>query len=229
MPGPSQSRPFFPDGQKLRAIRSQKGLTQTDLGGRAQVSERTVRYAENGKPIRHDYAGFMARALGVTPAEFELTACPAGVIQETGEADPVWRDFAQHLMACVNSFVFGGDTRPVLNLIHPEGKWRCRTSPANEFNGTYVGRAGMEEYFAHVGRFLTNLVSREPHIERCYGSGKLIVFSGTDRLVFANGADLTFWFTHIYTLHDQMIYDVEQLGGLESDNTPAPDSNAPSE
>ena len=52
-------------GDKLRYFRRARGFTQLELALVAGVSERTVRSAERGRPIRRELVDYLAQALGV--------------------------------------------------------------------------------------------------------------------------------------------------------------------
>ena len=55
------------DGEKLRNIRTSKGMSQEKLAAMANVNKRTIQRAENGAPIALETAAFIAEAIGVTP------------------------------------------------------------------------------------------------------------------------------------------------------------------
>lgn len=56
------------DGEKLRKIRTSKGISQEKLALLANVNRRTVQRAEKGEPIALETAAFIAEAVGVAPA-----------------------------------------------------------------------------------------------------------------------------------------------------------------
>ncbi len=54
---------LVPQGERISAIRRVLGLTQLDLALRCGVSERTIRNAERGRPIKRDFLQFIAAGL----------------------------------------------------------------------------------------------------------------------------------------------------------------------
>lgn len=56
------------DGDKLRKLRTSKGMSQEKLAILANVNKRTIQRAENGDPIALETAAFIAEAVGVSPA-----------------------------------------------------------------------------------------------------------------------------------------------------------------
>src|SRR5690606_30136257 len=58
-----------PKGDLISQIRRSQGFTQLELALRAGVSERTVRNAERGQAIKHDFLKFIASGLGVSLPE----------------------------------------------------------------------------------------------------------------------------------------------------------------
>ena len=56
------------DGEKLRKIRTSKGMSQEKLAILANVNKRTIQRAEKGDPIALETAAFIAEAMGVSPS-----------------------------------------------------------------------------------------------------------------------------------------------------------------
>ncbi|MCB2130080.1 MAG: helix-turn-helix transcriptional regulator [Rhodobacteraceae bacterium] len=61
------------DGDKLRRLRTAKGMSQEKLAILANVNKRTIQRAENGDPIALETAAFIAEAVGVSPASLRGT------------------------------------------------------------------------------------------------------------------------------------------------------------
>lgn len=55
------------NGEKLRNLRLQKGMSQEKLGLMTKLNKRTIQRAENGKPISIESLAFIADALEVEP------------------------------------------------------------------------------------------------------------------------------------------------------------------
>jgi predicted transcriptional regulator len=73
---PPQPRTFIVDGQQLRHLRKQRGLSQEELAGQAGLSVATVARLERqtSAPCRGRTLGRLARALGEHPATSTLRA-----------------------------------------------------------------------------------------------------------------------------------------------------------
>lgn len=56
------------DGEKLRNLRTAKGISQEKLAALSNVNKRTIQRAERGDPIALETAAFIADAVGVAPA-----------------------------------------------------------------------------------------------------------------------------------------------------------------
>ncbi|MBB1492844.1 MULTISPECIES: helix-turn-helix domain-containing protein [unclassified Paracoccus (in: a-proteobacteria)] len=54
------------NGNKLRALRAQKGLSQKELAQMSAVNPKTIYRAEKGSPVDQETAEFIAEALGVS-------------------------------------------------------------------------------------------------------------------------------------------------------------------
>jgi transcriptional regulator with XRE-family HTH domain len=71
---PAQPRTFLLDGQRLRQLRRQRGLSQEELAAQAGLSVATVARLERqaSAPCRGRTLGRLARALGEHPATTTL-------------------------------------------------------------------------------------------------------------------------------------------------------------
>lgn len=57
------------DRNRLRSLRTERGLTQVDLADRAGLTRRTVASAESGRPVSLQTAHSIANAVGVEIGE----------------------------------------------------------------------------------------------------------------------------------------------------------------
>src|SRR5262245_57470735 len=108
-----------PHGEKLRHLRRALGWTQLELALRAGVSERTVRSAERGRPIRRDFLDYLAGALGVDLRE--LAREPATVA-----ALVRWRYNAQALVENLFRLHYDRDPAPLIEMLHPRCELEVR-------------------------------------------------------------------------------------------------------
>src|ERR1700686_5626700 len=72
------------NGERIRALRSKRGLSQKELAGKVKVDPGTVSRWERGDidRVRHDVLGRMRSALGATEADI----CAEGPLPESGAA-----------------------------------------------------------------------------------------------------------------------------------------------
>lgn len=65
------------NGDRLRSLRAQKGLSQGDLAKMSDVHPKTIYRAENGSPVDQETAAFIADALGVPAQSLRNEDAPA--------------------------------------------------------------------------------------------------------------------------------------------------------
>src|SRR5688572_27792251 len=104
---------FEIDGPRLRSLRQARGWTQLELAMLAGVSERTVRNAECGRPIRRGFLDFLAGALGVEP--IELSRAPMAIGPRVS-----WERQAQRILEAIGATTSERDAQPFLSLVHPQ-------------------------------------------------------------------------------------------------------------
>lgn len=102
-----------PCGDKIRSFRRSFGFTQLELALRAGVSERTVRNAEQGRRIDHDFLGYIAGALGVAMSE---------VVVSSGEfnAHERWTKNCGTLLFGMQQSIQNQDPKPITEYFHPD-------------------------------------------------------------------------------------------------------------
>lgn len=59
------------DGEKLRKLRTTKGISQEKLALMCRVNKRTIQRAEKGEPVAMETAAFIAEAVGVSPTSLK--------------------------------------------------------------------------------------------------------------------------------------------------------------
>lgn len=100
-----------PHREKLRSLRRSLGLTQLELAVRAGVSERTVRNAEQGRPIDHNFLGFLAGAMGIELAE---------IVRPSPElnAHDRWTKNCNTLLFGMQQSIVNHDPKPIAEYFH---------------------------------------------------------------------------------------------------------------
>ena len=108
-----------PKGDLISQIRRSQGFTQLELALRAGISERTVRNAERGQAIKHDFLKFIASGLGVSLPEV-VHSVDHLQLRERRHGGPHWEHGRHDL---------GGRDARRLPGPHPDGPapdWRHR-------------------------------------------------------------------------------------------------------
>ncbi len=141
----------FLNADLIRATREALGMTQVECAKAADVSERTIRYAESGKPIRPDLAERLARVLSYSMDALlvnvqELTPSSSS----TASPEEQWTRYASRLMRAYTEFAGSGCIDALLRILHPDVVLRSSATPGTPFNGTYHGHVGICEYFRIV-------------------------------------------------------------------------------
>jgi transcriptional regulator with XRE-family HTH domain len=174
-----------PIGEKIKSFRASLGLTQLQLALRAGVSERTVRSAERGRPLKLEFLDFLATALGVGVRE---------VVREQAEiaSQLEWQHNAETLQEFLKRSLTAGEAADLVDLIHPEyetvfhfGSLRC-----GEILAKYPRRSGIDEARENID-FLHDLhsqiASRNARIGPAQGAGQLVVFRAEDCIQYRDG------------------------------------------
>ncbi|MCA9193213.1 MAG: nuclear transport factor 2 family protein [Planctomycetales bacterium] len=202
-------------GSALRDLRTSRSLTQTELAKIAGVSERTVRNAEGERPIRRDFAEFIARALDVNLACLERTSFDLNSQLLLSTPMEIWQLNAQRILHHIDLFVRTGQYDEFMNMLHPAVQLRSFGTPTTSYNGTYVGHDGIHEYFRRSNEMMTQRVRSKLEFDRILGEGNIVVLSGVDTFDVASGGEtMPYWFTWIFTFQGERIIDMVQTIGL---------------
>ena len=170
-----------PHGEKLRSLRVSLGWSQLELAVRAGVSERTVRNAENGRPLRHEFLGFLAKALGVPAAEITLPTAEF-------KTHLRWEQHVERLGQILGELATNHDGSGILDLIHPNVQLDCFGSPCEfepmnrQFN-SYFGESGVKRYLEFGQHTLDACSHIDFNIAPPHGGGDLVLFRSHDHYV----------------------------------------------
>jgi transcriptional regulator with XRE-family HTH domain len=213
-----------PYGAKLASLRRALGLTQLELALRSGVSERTVRNAERGQPIKRSFLEFIAGGLGVPLQE---------IVLPSGELDVHfrWQRHVDRLLAALQRVVTEHDASDAIELAHRDIQFRAETlmpnfSPAHVLAGEYRGTEGIERYVANAFRFWE--LAREGHnyfVEAPIGQGDVVVIRGGQE--FRCDDDELAWTRTLYVceFEQERLLRIEQF--LAVGEAPAADAKHP--
>ncbi|MDX1962588.1 MAG: helix-turn-helix transcriptional regulator [Pirellulales bacterium] len=177
-----------PLGDKLRHLRVAHGLKQLELALRAGVSERTVRSAEKGVPIRYDLLEFLAIALGVPLHEVSV---PSSELNELLR----WRKNCQILMDSAKEALLERKPTILLDVAHPNlaiyyfGALR-RVESINEMLGEYHGRDGIHQFIENADRFWEKSQTGLITMESPAGSGDTVQLGGYHEFLQDDGQSI---------------------------------------
>jgi transcriptional regulator with XRE-family HTH domain len=202
-----------PHGEKLRHLRRALGWTQLELALRAGVSERTVRSAERGRPVRRDFLDYLAGALGVDLQE--LAREPAildGLLR--------WRRNAETLIQNLVRYQYGRDAGPFLELLHSNFRLEIRADQgiyaagmAREIQGEFVGASGFQRSVDNSLEFDSRPIERSLIFHTPVGDDNLIVLRAFEAITYINGYQESLWTVQAFEFDDQRIVRVHNNSG----------------
>ena len=187
------------NGPRIRELRRLRGWTQLTLASRTGYSERVVRKAERGKPIRHDVLATIAQALS-TPGEpvtvAMLTSDPVQIVRRFYEAYDVHeREMLAH----------------VQDLLAPDVRFVFRADPErNPLSGTWEGLRGIQAYLdKFFGMFVReNKGDQNPQYA---GNGQQVVASFTEIVRHGDIVAPPVWIHLVFSLQEGRIVLLEDF------------------
>lgn len=210
-------------GEKLRHFRRARGFTQLELALVAGVSERTVRSAERGRPIRRELVDYLAQALGVGISELvREPVAVAGLVR--------WKHRAAVLMETLLNAHMEEDPGAYIEMLHPDYWIDVRCEPGlsasphghllNKMYGTFLGTSGCLRLFDVSIELSSELGERKASFHAPAGYDNLLVLRGTEQHVDANGEKWAGWWVHEYVYHnDRILRCNETIGRLPLNRT----------
>jgi transcriptional regulator with XRE-family HTH domain len=194
---------FEINGPKLISFRRARGWTQLELAVIAGVSERTVRNAERGRPLRRDFLDFFAGALGVEP--IELVTNP-----ETLQPMLRWQRQVDRILAAIPRLYGERSAKPIVELCVAQIDLCHRASLPLQYAGDYRRVDGMRRYFDIALPWTETLTGRVFTFDPAQGGGNLILLRGTDSFVSPHdGERLFFRWLHVYELERERIRRID--------------------
>lgn len=197
-----------PYGAKLASLRRALGLTQLELAARSGVSERTVRNAERGQPVKRSFLEFIAGGLGVPLSE---------IVMPSGELDlhQRWLRHVERLLAGLQRVVEDHDGSVAVELAHDNIQMHVETrmpnfSAAHVLAGEYRDTAGVQRYVENAFRFWELArEGEEYYVEPPTGGGDVVVIRGGQ--LFRCDDDTLAWTRTLYVCE----FEQEKLRRVE--------------
>jgi transcriptional regulator with XRE-family HTH domain len=197
-------------GEKIRCLRKAIGLTQLELALRAGVSERTVRNAERGQPVRHVCLEWMGGALGVEIQELVHHPAELKSLFDRRRQIETIHQFVERL--CIDAAI-----TDIQDLCHPNLVFAANIDPrfygASFLNQGFSGRSGIPRFADFQREFQSEIIERKLTIEPPQGNGDLIVFRGTEDILYRDGSRDTGWLLHIFEFEDHRILRIDEFAG----------------
>lgn len=184
------------DGDNLRSVRIDRGLTQERLADLAGLDVKTVRKAERGRQLDLCTLGRLARALETVTSRLVRHDLPQTGIQ-TRRRDEVLRWIA---------LWDARDSDGVLAIYHDEATLRLPGGPAVPFHGTFRGKDEIRRANEMAwGTCQTEPVS--PEDVAIYVMDDVVVVEGPKGIRRPNGEVVRLWCVHIFTFAERRVID----------------------
>jgi len=174
-----------PQGERLSAFRRVLGLTQLELAVRSGVSERTIRNAERGRPIRHDFLQFIAAGLGVP---LDDVICVSTEL--SGHLR--WQRNLENLITAVNDIFDENFSWIILDVLHRDVTCRVQGSipglaQRDQICGQFEGVAALQQVVTKVRALWLRCGNANYDPEKPVGGGNSMVFRCRHHFLLQNG------------------------------------------
>ena len=205
-----------PHGEKLRHLRRALGWTQLELALRAGVSERTVRSAERGRPVRREFLDYLAGALGVDLRELAREpATVAGLVR--------WRRNAEALRKNLFRLHYERDAGPLIEMLHPKCELEIRwdqgphevyaAGMARDLQGKFMDSSGFQRSIDLSLEFSSRLIERNYTFHTPLGDDNLVILRGGEVFTDISGDRESVWSVQAFEFDDQWILRMNNYGG----------------
>jgi transcriptional regulator with XRE-family HTH domain len=202
-----------PQGEKLRSLRVARGWTQLELALISGVSERTVRNAERGQPIRRSFLDFVSTALGV---EIDDVAAPSALAVAM-----YWQRNLDRLSTALRQLAAEQDGRAIVGLAHPEIRLNCQGTSRRfghlaRLFGDYHGVDGARRYVDRGLELFAACRHIDFGIEPPKGGGNVFLFRSREVYHLSNGETHVARSTNILEYSGERILRFDQFHDLPS-------------
>lgn len=174
-----------PKGELISQLRRSLGYTQLELALRVGVSERTVRNAERGHAIKHDFLKFIAGGLGVSLPEVLQPVDQAYVRQQ-------WQRNVDRLLISLGGLLTKHDPASLLDLVDRDVAIRRDAGlPGMAFGlhlfGQYRGREEVARLLEGCCQFWQACGDVDHYVEFPVGGGDVVVLRYGHEVPLRNG------------------------------------------
>ena len=189
-------RGVFVDGAGIRSARIDRGLTQEELAGLAELDVKTVRKAEQGGRLDLSTLDHLARALETVTSRLVRRDLPEPGLQ------PGRRDVVLRWMTAWDA----RDATGVLATYHEDATLRLPGGPAIPFHGIFHGQDEIRRATEMAwGACQTDPAS--PQDVAIYVTDDVVILEGPRGIRRPNGEVVRLWGVHIFTFDDGRVID----------------------
>lgn len=190
------------DSEGFRALRRARGLSQLDLAEAAGVSERTVRNAERGRPIRHDFLSYLCAALGVEVVDLALDR------DELRRFQSEQKRIGQILTA-IEAFARDRDLSECRRLLATNARLIIHGPAALPIVGEYRGIDGMRTLMERVEASTSYEAPTE--LTETRASGSLVELTGKDVIrINSSGKVIHALWQHLYEFERGRVVRIDE-------------------
>ncbi len=194
------------DTVRFRQFRIASGMTQRELAVRAGVGERTIRNAESGRPLRLDFARYLAAALGI-----EVT----DLMRDKDELRTILREQSRvnSLVLCIKALIHEGDAGEYLKLMSKDVVIKIPGPAQVPMCGDFRGTDDIRR-LEDINR--QNLAHERPtEFRDIRASGNLVVMSGQDWLrALPTGKSFSVSWHHVYEFDNGHVVRFDNWGDV---------------
>jgi transcriptional regulator with XRE-family HTH domain len=206
-----------PHGAKLANLRRALGLTQLELAVRSGVSERTIRNAERGNPLKRSFLEFIAGGLGVPVTEIIIPCAEVDLHLR-------WKRHVERLTAGLQRVAEQHDSSDLYDLAHRDITMQIETHLPNFSAGTilrgeYRRIEGVQQFVENGYRYWEVCGDGDYYVEAPTGGGDVVVMRGGQQVRLDD--DRQQWMQFLY------VFQFEQERLLRMDEYLAPGNGRP--
>ena len=191
------------DSRRFRQIRIAGGLTQRELAVRAGVGERTVRNAEAGRPVRLDFARYLAAALGVEVKD--VVRAQDGLRFALTEEEQ-----ARRVSTALLTYFRDSDLSEMKSLVANDVRIKYPDLGGLPISGEYRGIDGIRRI---LNESIETVAYDKPFtISEIRSSGRFVILSGIDYVrSLATEKTIDFWWQHVYEFDEGRVARIDAL------------------